>query len=347
MLSLFSTKISRICITSILSVILFGTNAHAWQYKHDRFALRVTGYGTGGLIEPDFGEPVWLGDWDVRAQANFAVSAGQTVGFVYDMNQIAIDNDQFFHELFALFEDRNLGRIELGLTHSVARKLSVGLPDVGGLRVNEAPLFYSKISPDGTVIADTSIISGHDALRTNIVSVPTRGVQYGLSLAGLSDKYKWGTDIGIKFRQPSGKLKLAYSFAMSFMDKPDGYRPEYYSPRVDADWRTQMYGGMNLQYNSWIFGLSARAIYDKNPTGTVSDGISVGTGISYDLLRYSLSLSYILSDTGVWDSNVQDYIDHTVIGSFRYKYSENLDGWTSLGMTTKTPFVSAGIKIHF
>jgi len=70
-------------------------------------------------------------------------------------------------------------------------------------------------------------------------------------------------------------------------------------------------------------------------------------GISYDLLKYTLSLTYIFSDTGIWQHDVRDYNDHTIVGSFRYKYSENVDGWVSLGWTTETPFVSAGMRLTF
>jgi hypothetical protein len=88
-------------------------------------------------------------------------------------------------------------------------------------------------------------------------------------------------------------------------------------------------------------------IYDNNPIGEISDGFVVGTGVSYDLLRYSVSLTYMLSDTGVWQSDIDDFIDHMAIASFRYKYSENVDGWISGGITSQTPFVSVGLRLTF
>ena len=67
----------------------------------------------------------------------------------------------------------------------------------------------------------------------------------------------------------------------------------------------------------------------------------------FNILNYSVSLSYIFSDTGIWHKDAPDYTDHTVVASFRYKYSENVDGWMSIGMTTETPFVAAGMRIAF
>lgn len=329
------------------AILCTATTANAWQYKNDRFAFKLTGYGTAGMIQPEFDKSDFLGDWRVRGQVNYAIAAGQSAGAVYAIDAAAIDDDKPLREAFGFYENRDLGRIEIGFTDSIARKLGVGLPDVGGMRINDQPLFYKKIHPTGTIISDTILTTGRTALRTNIVSVPTRPVQYGLSVAGLTDDYDYAIDAGIKIRRPDGKIKTAYSFGASFMSALSGYHTDTYTPDVTADWRAQLSAGMNLQYNSFVWGINARAIYDQNPIGPISDGISAGTGISYDLLKYTVSLSYIFSDTGVWSHDVDDYMDHTVIGSFRYKYSENVDGWVSIGLTTETPFLSAGMRVTF
>jgi len=54
----------------------------------------------------------------------------------------------------------------------------------------------------------------------------------------------------------------------------------------------------------------------------------------------------LFSDTGVWD-NTPDYTTHAGIFSFRYKYSENVDGWISTGISTGMPFISGGIRAKF
>ena len=340
----------KVLLSPVLFSFLIGlvsTTANAWQYDAGRFAFKINGYGTAGLLEPEFDSPEFIGDWRVRGQMNYAIASGQTLGLVYAIDAAAVDEDKFFREAFALWENLDFGRIELGFTDSIARKLAVGLPDVGGLRVNDKPLFYKKITPHGPVISDTTITTGRSALRANVASIPKNGMQYGLSVSGITDDYKYAIDAGLKIRQPAGKVKTAYSFGASFMDSPDNYRTDSYTPHVTADWRAQVSGGMNLQYNSWIWGVSARLIYDENPVGPVSDGLAVGTGLSYDILNYSLSLTYIFSDTGIWNRDVEDYMDHTAIASFRYKYSENIDGWMSLGMTTETPFLAVGMRLTF
>ena len=330
-----------------LAMIALTASARAIEYNYDGATFKLTGYGTAGLIEPDFNQPEFVGDWRVRGQMNYAVGTGQSLGAVYAIDAAAIDEDKFMREAFLFTEDRSIGRIEFGFTDSIARKLAVGLPDVGGLRVNDKPLFYKRIHPDGAVISDTSLTTGRSALRANIASAPKSGAQYGLSVAGMTDDYDYAVDAGLKIRRPHGKTKAAYAFGASFMSKPNGFSQDSYTPDVYADWRAQVSAGMNLQYNSWIWGLTARVVYDENPIGTVSDGLSAGTGISYDLLKYTLSLTYIFSDTGIWQHDVRDYNDHTIVGSFRYKYSENVDGWVSLGWTTETPFVSAGMRLTF
>jgi hypothetical protein len=212
--------------------------------------------------------------------------------------------------------------------------------------VNDNPLFYKKVAPSGPVVSNTTLTSGRYDPRINIVSVPTKALQYGLSVAGLSRNYDYSVDLGVKYRQPAGKTKTACSFGASFIDSPENFQTDVFAPRVTADWRAQVSAGMNLQYNSWVWGLSGRVIYDENPV-VASDGFAVGTGISYDFLKYSLSASYLLSDTGVWDKNVRDYMSHTGIMSFRYKYSENVDSWISLGISSGLPFLGAGVRATF
>lgn len=309
--------------------------------------MRLTGYLDGGIIEPDFDSTLFLGDWRGRVQFNYAPAAGQTLGLVYSLDAQRFDQHRYANDLFALWEIRSMGRIEIGLTESIASKLGLGLPDVGGLRINDNPLFYKKISPKGTVIADTTIDSGFRALRVNLASVPTNMGQYGISVAGLTDEYDYALDAGLKIRMPSGKLKAAISFGASFINAPDNFEQDIYSARVTADWRAQGAVGLNLQYNSFVWGATFRAIYDDDPVGRVSDGIVAGTGISYDLLQYSVSLSYEFSDTAIWHHDIPNYADHTVIASFRYKYSANLAGWMSVGLTTETPFVAAGLRLSF
>ncbi len=321
--------------------------ASAIEYSTGKFSAKLTGYATGGIIEPDFESTLFIGDWRGRGQITYQINDAHKFGLVYAMDQAALDKGNFSREAFALWEIRNMGRIEVGYTDSVARKLGVGLPDVGGLRINDRPLYNEKIIPGGPVIPDTTLTSGRNAPRINLTSAPKSGVQYGFSAAGFADDYDWAMDAGLKIRRPSGKIKTAYSLGVSFMDNPDDFDPEVYTPGVTADWRAQMSMGMNLQYNSWVWGTTARIIYDQDPIGPVSDGFVLGTGVSYDLLRYSLSLTYMFSDTGVWHSDVDDFRDNMLIASFRYKYSENVDGWISGGTTSKTPFISAGLRLTF
>jgi len=322
--------------------------ANALQYDMGKFSVKLTGYGTGGIIEPDFESTLFIGDWRARAQATYAANDEYKFGLVYALDEAAMDKGNFSRETFGYIESRTLGRVEFGFTDSIARKLGIGLPDVGGLRINDRPIYNEKIIPNGPVIADTTLTSGRSkSLRMNVVSTPINGAQYGVSVAGITDDYDWAVDTGLKIRRPSGKVKTAYSLGMSFMDNPRNFDNEIYTPGVTADWRAQMSLGMNMQYNSWIWGLTGRVIYDQNPIGPISDGFVVGTGVSYDFLRYSVSLTYMFSDTGVWQSDVDDFHDNTLIASFRYKYSENVDGWISGGATSDTPFVSAGLRVSF
>ena len=312
---------------------------------HDA-TLRVTGYGTAGVIEPDFDKPDFLGDWSARAQLSYNPTDQHTIGMVYSLDAQNAEKHDYIDDLFVLWQSRDWGRVEIGMTDSIASKLGLGLPDVGGMRVNDNPLFYKKINPDGPIVADGAVDSGTD-LRINLATAVHNGAQYGVSVAGLSDDFDYAVDFGAKFRLPRGRTKTAISLGASFLDNPDDFSADPYAPNLTADWRAQGSVGLNVQYKSWIWGLNARAVYDYNAKSRASDGVSAGTGLSYDILNYSLSVSYILSDTGIWHSDANKYLDNTVLASFRYKYSKNVDGWTSVGVSSHTPFLAAGLRLTF
>ena len=339
--------------TSFIAILSFfvasAASAAPIEYKDDSFTARVSGYGNIGMIEPDFAlqNSRFLGDWSLRGQMTYDANETYRLGMVYSLNQQTIDDGDYINDLFALWQVRDFGRIEIGLTDSVAEKLGLGLPDVGGLRMNDNPLIFKEIEPEHAIISDTTLDTGDGSPRINVVSSSHNGVQYGLSAAAFGDEYNFALDGGIKIRRPDGKTKTAYSFGASFMSRPDDFKQSPFSPRVSADWRAQISAAMNVQYNSFMFAITGRAIYDKDPTGIVSDGLMLGTGVSYDLLKYNVSLNYTFSDTGVWHSDVDNFINHTVVASFRYKYSENVDGWISLGRSLQTSFVSAGMRLTF
>lgn len=306
----------------------------------------VSGYGSAGMINADSQKVDFLGDWRVRGQMSYDTADRTRLGLVYSIDAQTVDSDEYIDDLFMFLQSKKYGRIEIGMTDSVAGKLGLGLPDVGGMRTNNNPLFYKKINPDGPVIADATVDSGDQSLRVNLVS-PTSGPQFGVSVAGVTNKFDYAADIGAKFRRGGGKTKTAFSLGASFIDNPHDFAPDSYAPSVTARWRGQLGGGMNIQYNSIVLGANVRAIYDSDAITPASDGIAAGIGASYDILNYSVSLSYINSMVGIWHNDAHNYTDNTVIGSFRYKYSANVDGWTSIGVSSKTPFVAAGLRLTF
>lgn len=258
---------------------------------------------------------------------------------------MATDEGYWARDAFMFFEMARYGRIELGLTDSIAKKLGVGLPDVGGLRINDQSLIFKKIRPDGPIISDLTINDGRYSPRLNLASMPRNGIQFGTSLA-TSEHFDFSADAAIKIRQPYGRIKTAFTLGASFIDNPHNLRVGSGTQNLDADWRAQGSAGINIQYKGWIFGAGGRIVYDKNALGRPSDGVAAGAGLSYDLLKYTVSATYLFSDTGIW-GNAHHYIDHTAIASLRYKYSKNVDGWVSLGLSTETPFLAAGIRVNF
>lgn len=328
-------------------VSLVSPNVYALSHRSGDFNFALTGYGTAGIIEPNFEKPDFVGDFRVRAQATYNRFDNHTIGAVYMMDEMSLDQDDWYHDIFGFWQWRGVGRIEVGFTNSVANKLGLGLPDVGGLRINNSSLIYRKMGVSGPVISDPTITNGSSAPRMNLVMTPNSRVQYGFSVSGIDSDYDFGVDAGIKIKHSVSKTKYALSLGAAFMNRPDGFSTDSFTPDVTADWRAQFYAGLNIQYNSWIFAGTFRAIYDEDSVDRAVDGLVAGAGISYDVLNYTLSLSYMFSDTGIWHTDDEVYADHTVVASFRYKYSKYIDGWTSIGMSRSEPFLAAGIRLTF
>lgn len=337
---------SKYLLVAAGAVLALVDAAHALSWERGKYSADVSGYGTAGVINADDKKPDFLGDWRIRTQAAYGERQNK-FGAVFATDAESFDEAQYIDDLFAFWQNSTFGRIELGMTESAAGKLGLGLPDVGAMRVNDEPLFYKKIYPHGAVISDTELDSGDQSLRLNYVTNRIDNAQYGLSVASFGDGFDYAVDAGVKIRSPRGKTKTAFSLGASFMENLNNFHADCYSPHVTADWRGQIATGLNVQYNSWLVGLTARAIYDSGAIGVATDGIAAGAGISYDFLKYSVSASYLMSATGIWHDDDKRYVDNTVLASFRYKYSANIDGWTSLGVSTKTPFVAAGLRLTF
>jgi len=341
-------------ISLIAICCLFGANAYALDYTTDNWRFTLDADGMAGFLETKDDKPLGIYDWNVKTSATYRINSTQRVGAVYSIDADAVDDETYIHDAFVLFQDKDIGRAEFGLTHSIARKMGLGLPDVGYMRINDKSILYRKLNLKKVLISDTTATTGHEALRLNLATVSTDYGQYGLSVAGAGDDFDYAIDTAAKYKQPLGKLKAAYSVALSYMDKPHGYEENSYTPPIYADWRGQVALGLNLQYNSFIFGLSSRFIYDENPTGRVSDGFVAGTGVSYDFLQSSISINYLFSDTNMWKHNDKltgtelsgDYT-HTGIASFRYKYTERTAIFMSGGIADTTPFFAVGIKSGF
>ena len=338
----------RIFALCSLLFALYGLPANAYEYNRERIGLRLNGFGTiGSLMFRDETGYV-VGDFRLRGQVNYAVKRGWTTGVVVSADRLSFDTHHYVRDLFA-FVESPWGRVELGQTDSISTKLGVGLPDVGGLRINDYPIPYDAIKPYGPAIAFPAVIGTHYALRANIVSVPTKPLQFGVSATPWSHTFRYAADAGLKYRLPHGKTKVALSAGAMFIDAPHGMIGDIYAPRVYADWRAQLSGGLNLQYNSWNFGTFIRGIYDQDPIGVPSDGLVAGTGISYDIMKFSISASYIASETGIFHDG-EHFLNHAGILSGRYKFNEWVDVWISAGATftdTTQPFVSGGIRGTF
>jgi len=327
--------------------------AAALDFGQGQWKLKLTGDGTlGGAYSNDTKNYV-VTDFRLRAQGTYTLSSDVTFGAMYSIDEISLTHRYYARDAF-LFTESPQGRAEIGWTDSIATKLGLGLPDVGGLRLNDYSILYDIVNKNIPVISNPAVGQRY-AFRATAVSIPQNPWQIGMSVAPWSDNFKYNADIGVKYRAGEGKMKWALSFGGAFIDSPKGLRTDFYTPQVTADWRADISAGLNIQYNSWVIGVNARGIYDYKPVGAPSDGVRFGVGASYDFLKFTASLSYIFSDIGIWRTSqnaaAPSVIAHTGVASVRYKLNKYFDGWISIGSVAASselfPFVAAGIHAKF
>ena len=111
--------------TASLIAMIVSANAAPIEYKKGNFTARFSGYGNVGVIEPEFRlkDARLVGDWSARGQITYNVNDENKLGLVYSLNQQTIDDGDAINDLFALWQIRGHGRLEIGLTDSVAEKL--------------------------------------------------------------------------------------------------------------------------------------------------------------------------------------------------------------------------------
>lgn len=319
-----------------LLIFLYPLSGYPYNYNTNNFNLKLSGYLDSSFILYTDVKSYIFSDLLFRTQLDYK----NKYGFVYSIDESVIYNNKFSKDIFLFYNYKNFGRIEIGLTDPVSYKLSVNLPDVSGLSIDDNFVLYRIFNKNAF---SNNFVNGYRySPRINLVSTNIGSYQYGISLSSLSEKYNYSFNIGLKYKNYENKTKTTISSALSFIDSPNNLNTDIFLPSVFADWRLQFSTGVNVQYNSFIFNTSFRGIYDYRSLFN-SDGLNLAFGLSYDILNYTFSISNISSFIGVFKP-FEDYLVNTNILSLKYKYNKNAHFWTSFGFSNFTNFISLGIK---
>ncbi|MDR2769843.1 MAG: hypothetical protein LBB08_00150 [Rickettsiales bacterium] len=292
---------------------------------------RFTADGTiGGIGGREFA------DYAVRAQMSRMLSNRWTVGGIASYDQLAFQAGQFARDAFAYVET-GYGRLEAGWTESIASKLALRLPDVGGLRLNNNSFVYDS---DFSGITNPTVRGNQYAWRGNYASMPNKAFQFGFSQTIRGASFKSSSDIGIRYRNHYGAIKTSFSIGGSYIEAPSGLIGDNFLAPTTARARYQGTFGFNWQSGSLVWAATLKAVVDDSPIGGATDGLQAGTGLSYDFLSASASANYIFSSVGTWGGGGD--MAHTAVLSLRYKASRFFNIWTSGGVVAP----SSGVR-HF
>jgi len=336
----------------ILTLIIHSAPAIAqidWYYGRNTFS--ASGDGHLGSLDNESA----FARYNLRLSARRLLSNKLSVGVIYGIDEFTVDQGFFAKDGF-LFLETEWGRIETGWTESIATKMGLTLPDVGGTRINNAPFF---LTDDFIGITNPRIFGNQFAWRANIATMPTKPVQFGMgrtfwnqTQAGFNNS----TDIALRFRKPEGRIKSSISAGFAYVEKPRGFQSDAFLPPVFADTRYQGTLAGNLQWGSLLLAVTSKVTIDDNPdvshSGFRTDGLQVGGGASYDVLSLSFSANYIYSSIGIFGNEIIN--NHTAIISARYKIDKFFSIWTTGGSLFSSqaaiginPFISGGITARF
>ncbi len=357
-------KKKLICGLIFVGGFIGAADAFDYQYS-DKLKFNLSGYGmVGGMDVLNYDRQTdFIYDWQIAGRAEYDINSDWKVGAIIGGKELNKGTNNYFSDVSG-FVQAPWFRAEVGLTSSIAKKLWLGVPDVGALRINQESMVYKNLLPDGmSTMTTTAPVTASTAVRGILVS-PPKNFQVGVSFApGEVNEYRSGSekntfdyvaDLGIKYRHNYGATKYVWSAGVTYINNPIEVASDDYSLNVTADSRTEYNAGVNVQWKSYVLGFSGKIVYDLNPIGLNTDGLVLGAGLSYDILNWSFSGSYFYTDTSLFDGSIQDPILNTALVSIRYKYDKYWDLWMSVGdvfgagmMYDNAAFVSGGLRFRF
>ena len=339
-------RVFFLCLFLILNFQLSITPAAALEQQFGSNNFRIDANASAGLLAG--GDT--FASYALRLQLSRTISSQWSTGLVYSFDERSVEGGKFAKDAFSYVEMRH-GRTELGWTESIAAKLALRLPDVGGTRLNNAPFF---LNDDFVGITNPAVRGNQYAWRANVATTPGLPFQFGIGRTVLPmETFESSTDAGIRYRNPNGRFKTSASLGLSYIEKPNGMKSDDYLPRVYADARYQATLGYNVQFGSLLWAATFKATADENPDPDKfnTEGLQAGTGFSYEFMKWAASVNYIFSAVGIWREEAPNMNAHTGILSLRYKITKNFDIWGSGGAVRAVEyedyFLALGLGVKF
>lgn len=339
----FERKLKWMYLLSVICYLIFSTPAAAYDWRHRNGGGRITFEGFAGTFHGEL-----ITDALFRLQLYYTLKNGWNVGSVFAVDGDSRSDNYPTKDAF-VYAETERGRVEIGLTESVATKMGLQLPDVGGDSLNSAPFFFED---DFIGITNPRVRGNQYAFRGNVVTTPTKPFQFGFGRTFVPrSTYASSMDAGIRYRDQGGRIKTSVSIGGSYIEKPNGMRFDSFLPRVHADARYQFTAAINVNWGSFLWAATGKIAIDDDPTGFNSEGVQLGTGLSYDFLKWSASLNYIFSNIGIFRDYAPNVSSHTGVFSLRHKITKNFSVWASAGGSFGNiyddMFITTGIGVKF
>lgn len=289
-----------------------------------------------------------MGDGEIQFVGEKQLDKNSLAGFQVDLETHFKGSDDVTDEVFVYYQN-NYGRIEAGLTKSVAEKAHVGAPFVGNIDLDESFAFSFIENPGVEISSSTALNSDQEINKISYITPPRQsGFQFsagyipGNGMSGSEglhhedftlkkeDSFDSAYVSSLKYKQTFGALSLTVSSAAA------EYKDVVYDTATNLKGnQTEGSFGINLSYRGFVIGGAYKDIKaDEVLTPGASAGVaklnskSYSFGAAYEFGPIMTSLSYLGSKV---EAGTEDDAMNLYVLSGRYFMSKSTSLAASIG----------------
>jgi predicted porin len=339
--------------------------------------LNLYGIFAGGqddMDDHDYNEFDVIGDGEIRFSLEKEMKHGIAGGFVFEVESEFKSANDVTDEVFGYLQHKDYGRLELGLTKSIAEKVHLSAPFVGNIYLDESFAFAFLDDMDIKYMDETYLNSDQEANKVSYITPKWKGLQVSLGYIpgngdreadGLShedyslerdDTFKYGVVSSITYSNKFGDWDVSLSLAGVY------YKDVHFDlDEENVGGQNEASLGFNLGYNAFVLGGAFKIVETEYDRGAdyamiaMDEGSSYSFGLSYEFGPLMASLSYLgsLVDSDDEEDKMDMYSLSLRYSLSKYAYLASSAGRVELddeeegGISNQANFLTIGVTFTF